>query len=87
MTNGKFILSAFITLVVSCLIVGVTVGFVHCLLAIGVYFTLFYIGMKITSSANVTLGAQYNRDAALVYDLIFITIACTSFGVYAGLIQ
>lgn len=87
MTNGKFILSTFITLAMACLIVGVIVGFVHSFLVVGIYSTLFYIGMKISSSTNAMLGANYNRDAALVYDIILITVACISFGIYIGLIM
>ena len=87
MTNGKFILSVFITLVMACLIVGMIVGFVHSLLVIGIYATLFYIGMKISSSANAVLGANYNREAALVYDIILITVSCICFGIFIGLIM
>ena len=87
MTNGKFILSMFITLALACLIVGAVVGFVHSLFVVGFYSALFYIGMKISSSTNAMLGVNYNREAALVYDIILITISCICLGIYAGLIQ
>lgn len=85
MTNGKFLLSTLITLAIACLIVGSATGFVHVLLVIGIYSALFYIGLKISSAVNAMMGANYDRDAALIYDIILLMITSLCFGLYAGL--
>jgi len=55
------------------------------LLASGIFVTLFYIGMKITSAANAVMGMNFKREQTIIYDLVFILISSICFSVYAGI--
>lgn len=81
----------FITFLILCwaLCFGIVVlcaGLKETLLATGIFSTLFYIGMKITSAANAVVGVNFKLEQTIYYDIIFIMISTICFSVYAGLI-
>lgn len=85
MTNISFILYFIVTLFIACVSVGLATAWVNVLLVAAVYFTLFYIGLKITTAANALLGTGIKPDSTVLYDVIFITLCSVFYGLYFGL--